>query len=155
MTSFDPNDSDLALPSEDLPISRRLTRWLDDYYLDAIIGFLFPGGGDMVTGIASVGVVFAAVREGVPTVILLRMLLNIAIDVVVGAVPLLGDLFDVVWRSNRRNLALIEQYRGGKERPGIEDYLVVTAAVLLTLATIALPFVWMLERYQALRDLLG
>lgn len=157
MTSS-PDPDRLRAPTqtpEDLPLSRRLTRWLDDYYLDALIGFLLPGAGDVVTGVASVGLVVAAIRERVPTVILLRMLLNIAVDVIVGAIPLLGDVFDIAWRSNRRNLALIEKHRGGKERPGVGDYLIVGAAILLTLLAVALPFLWMVEGYRALRGVLG
>ena len=77
--------------------------------LDAVIG-LVPGVGD-VAGAAIAGyIVLAAARRGAPPSLLARMLLNIAIDTVLGAVPVLGDVFDVAWRANSRNVALLERH---------------------------------------------
>ncbi len=142
-------------PRDDLPISRRLTRWLDDYYLDGILGLLLPGAGDALTGVASGALLITALRERVPTVILLRMLLNIGVDVVVGSVPFLGDAFDFVWRSNRRNLELIEKHRGGETPPGLADYAIVAVAMGLTLLALTLPVLWMVHGYRLLEGLLG
>ena len=74
--------------------------------LDALIG-LVPGIGDMVTTLLSLYIVREARALGAPRHVILRMLGNVALDGLVGAVPLAGDLFDVMWRANRRNMALL------------------------------------------------
>jgi len=81
--------------------------------LDALLGLL-PGGGDVAGGLFSGLIILQAARSGAPTSVLGRMLANVAIDVVVGAVPILGDVFDVAWRANTRNVRLLESWR---ERP--------------------------------------
>jgi hypothetical protein len=81
--------------------------------LDALLG-LVPGGGDVAGGLFSGLIILQAARVGAPTPVLGRMLANVAIDVVVGTIPLLGDLFDVAWRSNSRNVRLLDAWR---ERP--------------------------------------
>jgi len=77
--------------------------------LDALIG-LVPGVGDMAGAALSGYIVLAAARLGAPKPVLLRMLLNVAIDTGIGTVPLLGDLFDAGWRSNTRNTALLDRH---------------------------------------------
>lgn len=77
--------------------------------LDAIIG-LVPVVGDMLGGLLAGWIVVEAWRLGAPARILVRMLGNIAIDTGIGAVPVAGDLFDVVWAANRRNAALLRAY---------------------------------------------
>src|SRR5215212_5636856 len=77
--------------------------------LDAILGLL-PIGGDVLTGIVQVGIVAMALfRYRVPRPVAARMAANVLIDVLVGAVPLLGDLFDVAFKANTRNLQLLKQ----------------------------------------------
>ena len=77
--------------------------------LDALIG-LVPGLGDMAGAAMSGYIVLAAARLGAPTPVLVRMVTNVAIDGVVGSVPLLGDLFDVGWRANIRNTDLLDRH---------------------------------------------
>ncbi|ESA37838.1 hypothetical protein N836_35030 [Leptolyngbya sp. Heron Island J] len=77
--------------------------------LDPLIGLL-PGGGDLVAGIISIYVVAEAARLGVPAATLGRMGFNILTEVVIGTVPMVGDLFDVVWKANARNVALLERH---------------------------------------------
>ena len=81
--------------------------------IDAIIG-LVPGIGDAIGAIFSMFIVFQAARLGVSRATLMRMLGNVALDTLVGAVPLLGDLFDAGWKSNTRNIGLLESHL---ERP--------------------------------------
>lgn len=76
---------------------------------DALIGLL-PGAGDAIGGILSAYGLWVGTRLGAPASVLARMLLNLLIDVVIGAVPVLGDLFDVGWKGNLRNLALLERW---------------------------------------------
>lgn len=110
--------------ANDLRAARALTDLLDTairvpgtrirFGLDPLLG-LIPGLGD-VAGAAMAGyVVILGSRFGAPTSVLLRMLANVGVDTVLGAVPLLGDLFDVAWKANVRNLALLERYL---EEPG-------------------------------------
>jgi hypothetical protein len=75
--------------------------------LDAIIG-LIPGAGDLVTTALAVFIVIEAHRMGVRGVALGRMIANVAIDFLVGAIPLIGDLFDAWWKCNVRNLRVLE-----------------------------------------------
>jgi len=82
---------------------------------DAIIG-LVPGLGDLVGGLLSALVISEAIRSGVPRSVLLRMFGNVCVDVMGGAVPIAGDLFDVLWKSGVRNLALLEQYHDHPDR---------------------------------------
>jgi hypothetical protein len=74
--------------------------------LDGIVG-LIPGIGDVLGGIASCIIVLAAWIRGVPYVTVTRMVVNIGIEVVIGSIPLIGDMFDIAWRANRRNYALL------------------------------------------------
>jgi len=73
--------------------------------LDPILGLL-PVVGDVASGCLSLYIVLESARLGVSTRTLVRMFANIALDVVAGSVPLVGDLFDAAWRANTRNVAL-------------------------------------------------
>jgi hypothetical protein len=82
------------------------------------------------------------VRERVPKLVLARMLLNIGFDAILGAIPVLGDVFDFAFRANEKNLALIERHRGDPARPiTVGDWLVVGGAAVVGLALVALPIV--------------
>jgi hypothetical protein len=82
--------------------------------LDALIG-LFPGIGDLITTATSLYIVYEARRLGAPKHLILRMIGNIAVDGVVGAVPVVGDAFDVLFRSNRRNMELLRRHVEGRQ----------------------------------------
>ena len=82
---------------------------------DAMIG-LVPGIGDAITTLISLYIVREARELGAPRHLVARMLANVAIDGVVGAVPFLGDAFDVMFRANRRNMALLQQHLAGEAR---------------------------------------
>jgi hypothetical protein len=85
--------------------------------LDALIG-LVPGIGDTITTLVSLYIVHEARQLGAPPHLVARMLGNDAIDGIVGAVPLVGDAFDVFWRANRRNVKLLRDYLDETERFG-------------------------------------
>jgi hypothetical protein len=76
---------------------------------DALIG-LVPGIGDTVTTAISAWIVYEAHQLGVPRRLLARMIANVALDGFVGAVPLAGDLFDVMWRGTLRNVRLLREH---------------------------------------------
>lgn len=77
--------------------------------LDAVIG-LVPGIGDLIGGVLSLYIIVESSRLGVPRSILVRMAWNVALDTFVGEVPILGDLFDAGYKSNLRNLALLDDH---------------------------------------------
>ena len=77
--------------------------------LDALIG-LAPGVGDTVTTLISLWMVKEAHELGAPKHLIARMIGNVALDGLVGAVPLLGDAFDVMFRANRRNIKLLREH---------------------------------------------
>lgn len=87
---------------------------------DALIG-LVPGIGDAISTALSLYIVNEARALGVPKLLLARMLANVALDGVVGAVPLVGDAFDVAFRANRRNIALLREHLARSEGPGFAD----------------------------------
>lgn len=105
-----------------------LADWLDSRFrlpgtnlrfgLDSLIG-LIPGVGDGATALPAIYIVLRAQRMGAPKRLLLWMSFNVALDFVVGAIPLLGDLFDVGFKANRRNIDLLRRhFSGGMEMPG-------------------------------------
>ena len=77
--------------------------------LDPVVG-LIPVVGDAVAAVVGIWVIGEAARFGIPRVVLARMAVNLVIDLVIGAVPILGDLYDVAFRSNSRNLALFRRH---------------------------------------------
>ena len=111
--------------------------------LDPLVG-LIPGFGDLVGGLASAYIILEAARAGAPTSVLVRMLGNVGVDTALGALPVAGDLFDVAWKSNARNVRLLERHleapRETKSASIALALLVVVATVLLAVAGIALTF---------------
>ena len=83
---------------------------------DFLIG-LIPYAGDFLSFGISGTLVVAMARHGVSAGVLLKMLWNIALDALVGAIPILGDIFDLAYRANRRNLELLKRhYEKGKAK---------------------------------------
>jgi hypothetical protein len=115
------------------------TRWRIG--LDGIAGLLFPGGGDAAGALVSAALVLMAARQGVPRVVVGRMVFNVAVDALIGAVPVLGDLFDFAWKANTRNLQLLERHRSGR-RPTWRDWIWLWA-LLGTLALVVLGAVFL------------
>ncbi|PSP41464.1 DUF4112 domain-containing protein [Halobacteriales archaeon QH_10_70_21] len=87
--------------------------------LDPILGVV-PGAGDAIAAALSIYIVLESARLGVPFLTLLRMIANVSLDFAVGSVPLLGTLFDAVWKANRRNLRLALSHLEGRESVEIE-----------------------------------
>src|SRR3954469_12181690 len=102
--------------------------------LDPILG-LIPGGGDVAGAVFSGWLIMLGSRMGLPRHILMRMVANVAIDTIGGSVPLIGDLFDVAWKSNTKNLAILEQFA---DAPSGGGRLVSQRAAIAALAVVAL-----------------
>src|SRR3954470_22846573 len=132
--------------------AQQLVRLLDDGLtipgtrigvgLDALLGFFFPTLGDAATGLGSLALLLLAFQMRVPKVVVLRVVLNIAVDVLIGCIPLAGDAFDLFWRSNRRNLELLQRYESDPlRRADLADYLIVGLGIALVLAAVILPLI--------------
>lgn len=127
-----------ATEDRDVATAARIARLTDVAMLDPIVGMLVPGLGDIVTSGLGLYIVVVAFRKRLPAIVLARMLLNLGIDTVVGAIPIAGDLFDFAFRANRRNLELLRaRHESRRSRPS--DYLMVGGAALLFLAALAIP----------------
>src|SRR4028119_2088610 len=95
--------NELATPPPSDPMVRRavtLARWLDERWLDPLIGLVVPEAGDLMTAGVGLYIVAAGIHKGLPAVVIARMLLNLGIDVAIGAVPVLGDLLDFAYKAN-------------------------------------------------------
>ena len=111
--------------------------------LDGIVGFI-PGIGDVLGGLASCIIVLAAYFRGVPLITIARMVVNLAIEVGVGLVPVLGNLFDIGWRANRRNYHLLERSLDASQRDTRRDWLFMGVLGLGLLLLAMLPFLLLL-----------
>jgi len=80
-----------------------------EFGLDALIG-LVPGIGDLVSGGISIWLIREAQRLGAPKWLIARMAWNVMVDVSIGAVPLVGDVFDAAWKANRKNMELLNRH---------------------------------------------
>ena len=108
--------------------------------LDPIIG-LVPLIGDLASPLFTIGVLWQGRDFGIPKVVQLRMIFNAAIDGLVGAIPIAGDLFDFAWKSNQMNLALLERHAWEEHRASAGDWLFVVAMILLVVLIAAIPFI--------------
>jgi hypothetical protein len=108
---------------------------------ESIFG-LIPVVGDIAGAALSGYIVLASARLGAPAPTIIRMMTNIGIDTIVGAVPVLGDMFDVGWRANMRNVELLEGHLGAPSGAKPANRW-VTAAVLLALLLLAVGAIWL------------
>ena len=119
--------------------------------LDPLVGLL-PGGGDLMTGLISIYIVAEAARLGVPAATLGRMGLNILVELVVGTMPMVGDLFDAVWKANAQNVALVERHIRQPRPSGRVDkvfailLIAVLSALVIGIAALSVMIVrWVLQ----------
>jgi hypothetical protein len=117
---------------------RRLAHFLDSAIplpgglrigLDGLIGVV-PGVGDLVGSALSSYIIAQAYRLGASRSVILRMTANVALETVLGVIPVLGDLFDFAWKANRRNVALLERHLTEPQRTRRRSTGVVAALVL-------------------------
>jgi hypothetical protein len=115
--------------------------------LDAVLG-LIPGAGDVAGGVLSSFIIVQAARLGASRSVLARMVMNVAIDSLVGAVPILGDIFDIGWKSNTRNAALLERYAAAPAatRQASRWAVVGAVAAVLVIVLLMIAFVVLIVR---------
>jgi hypothetical protein len=142
----------------------QLSRWMDGLFripgtgwrfgLDAIVG-LIPGVGDTVSTLTGFYILAAGVRYRVSKVTLLRMGVNIGVDYLFGAIPVIGDLFDMAWKSNQRNVELLrrratvsaEDAHSGRTSDWLFVGLVMLALLALLVGSITI--LWFILKFLA------
>jgi hypothetical protein len=139
-----------GVPGTSLARLRRYADWLDSGIripvlgwrigLESILG-LVPGVGDATGAILGGWVVVEAIRGGARPATLIRMLINLALDAIAGAVPLVGDLFDFVWKANSRNIALLERHQNDPVKAGRTDRGFVAVLVIVTAVVCVVPVI--------------
>lgn len=130
-----------------------LAHLLDDWFhipgtpirlgLDGLIG-LIPGLGDILAGLASCVLILAAWIRGVPYVTLARMLVNVGLEVAIGAVPFFGDIFIVAWKANRRNYRLLTRHLHQPHHHTWKDWAFLSGLIAAVLIVLAAPLVVLL-----------
>ena len=130
-----------------------LARWMDYAFtlpggfrfgMAGIIG-LIPGIGDIFDALLSLYIVVRAVQLKTPPVVIARMLVNVGIEALAGAVPFIGNLFDVVFKANRRNYQLLRRHLLQPKHPTARDWVFVIVALVVTIAAIALPLIALIK----------
>ncbi len=107
--------------------------------LDGIIG-LIPGAGDLSTFAVSGYMLWVMANNGASGVVLARMTFNILIDAIVGSIPIIGDLFDVAFKANMRNMRLMQQhYEEGRHRGSAWKFIV---PVLIVVFLVIIAIIW-------------
>lgn len=103
--------------------------------IDSLMGII-PGAGDWVGGVLSLYFLFAAASAGGNTAVLGRMFVNVLLDVVIGSIPVLGDLFDLYWRSNLRNADILEELERDPQKAKTTSRLLVWGLLILMIIVI-------------------
>jgi hypothetical protein len=136
------------------PLLEQISEWMDSKFeipglrwrfgLDALLG-LVPGIGDTVTFAVSCYIIWAAAQHGASAITIARMGMNVGVDLAIGSIPLIGDVFDVAWKSNVRNVELLRRTLNvpahARRRAEWFDWLVViggTAVLFVALVSIVL-----------------
>ena len=143
--------SDNAPEERYLRLAERIAYWMDRRYVDPVLGFLLPGAGDAIgAGIGLLGV-YAAFRMRAHPVVIARMLVHLAVDALLGSIPILGAVADFFYKAHSRNLELLRERDVRSPRPS--DWLTVAAAAALFIGALLLPLVlvgllasWLLSR---------
>lgn len=116
--------------------------------LDPILGLL-PGFGDTVSGLISTAMLSIGLRKGIPRIVIARMALNILLNSILGAVPLLGDAFSFWFKSNARNYALFTEHARGARRSTRGDWAFLIAIVTVVgflVIGIAVGTIWLVAQ---------
>jgi hypothetical protein len=107
--------------------------------LDSLIG-LIPGIGDTTGGILSTYIIWQAARMGVPRVVLMRMGVNVILDALLGAIPFFGDIFDIAFKANRKNVQLLNSYFQSPQAAVQRDTVsiaLITASLIVVVGLVA------------------
>lgn len=127
------------MPEENKNTENRLAELLDSKFkipntnirfgLDPIIS-LIPGAGDVFAGVISLYFLIQGAIHGGKAAVLGRMFINILLDVLIGSIPVLGDLFDVYWKANLRNAEILDELQQNPEKTTSESRLWIWFVVI-------------------------
>jgi len=140
-------------------LARFLAEWLDQRFtipgtsirigLDPILG-LIPGIGDMIANLAGSAILLIAAQYGLPKIVLLRMGLNVALNAMIGAIPVFGDVFSIWFRSNVKNAQLLERYVSAEGRASTSGtwllVIAVIGGIIVLLIAILLATIWLVKQ---------
>lgn len=114
--------------------------------LDGLIG-LIPGAGDLSTFAVSSYMLWIMAHNGASGYVLARMVVNVVVDTIVGSIPFIGDLFDIAFKANMRNMRLMQQYyKEGRHRGSAWKVII---PVLLVLLLFIIAMVWLTYKFLA------
>ena len=103
--------------------------------LDPIMGAI-PIIGDLIGALLSTYIMYSGIKMGVPRSVVAQMATNIALDFTIGWIPIIGDIFDIIWKSNKRNVKLIEEAMMTKEEGDRTNYLIIGALLIILIIII-------------------
>lgn len=121
--------------------------------VDGIIG-LIPGFGDALGAGLSSYIVIKAVSLNVPIIVLIRMMINVVLELVIGVIPIIGDLFDFMYKANERNVKLINEHLDSPHRTRRQSRYIVLVLLLVILGMIVLATVLLVSLLQYFGSLL-
>ena len=144
------NDEQKELNEEKLLRLKRLSHNLDEAItipgterkigIDPIIG-LIPGGGDLIGGVLSIYIMNAGIKMGRPRTAIIRMFGNVGLEFIIGCIPIIGDLVDATWKSNQRNVKLIEDSVMSEEKNAIFGYILIGVLITILASVILLAII--------------
>ena len=115
---------------------------------DFLIG-LIPYAGDLMSFGLSGGLVIAMAKNGASGMVIVKMLWNILVDTVIGSIPILGDLFDLHYKANRRNFDLLrEHYDENKHQGSAMPVIILVIILLLAMFVLLLWLVWKIASWS-------
>ena len=132
------------LMDRSIPIGKR---W--SIGLDGIVG-LFPGVGDLAGSFVSALIVASATQAGLPRAAVARMVANVAVDTVLGGIPLVGDIFDFAFKANTRNIKIYQEYLQGRTEK-VRNWVFTLVVALCLLALRAVPFAAIIYLFRLLQ----
>ncbi len=121
--------------------------------VDGIIG-LIPGFGDALGAGLSSYIVIKAVSLNVPIIVLIRMMINVVLELVIGVIPIIGDLFDFMYKANERNVKLINEHLDSPHRTRRQSRYIVLVLLLVILGMVVLATVLLVSLLQYFGSLL-
>jgi len=123
--------------------------------LDPIVG-LIPGLGDLISPLYTIALLWHGRALGLPRVVQMRMLINVGLDAALGALPVVGDVFDFAWKANDKNLQLLEQHAFAGRQTTAGDWIFVGVMIGAVVALAVLPvvlLVWVIGIVSEMRGL--
>jgi hypothetical protein len=129
---------------------KAFARLMDQRFLDPLIGLLLPGAGDILGSLLGVYTVALALRRKLSPVIIARMLTNLALDAAIGLVPFVGDLFDLGFKANTKNVTLLTERAGAGGKATARDWLHVVGATLAFVAIVGLTIFAVVSLFRAI-----